>query len=132
MDSARQNLASSFVNGFVNAAFGCDKLLTIEGGNKWIYRNKEYGMLCATAALGLLHLWDVDGGLTPIDKYLYTTDDYIKSGALLALGIVNCRVRNECDPALALLGDYVNVNNEILQVGAILGIGLAYAGNLFI
>lgn len=131
MDSARQNLASSFVNGFVNAGFGCDKLLTAEGGNKWIYRNKEYGMLCATAALGLLHLWDVDGGLTPIDKYLYTTDDYIKSGALLALGIVNCRVRNECDPALALLGDYVNINNEILQVGAILGIGLAYAGNFF-
>ncbi|KAJ8975359.1 hypothetical protein NQ317_000288, partial [Molorchus minor] len=31
MDSARQNLASSFVNGFVNAGFGCDKLLTAEG-----------------------------------------------------------------------------------------------------
>ncbi|KAJ8936002.1 hypothetical protein NQ318_009682, partial [Aromia moschata] len=128
MDSARQNLASSFVNGFVNAGFGCDKLLTTEGGNKWIYRNKEHGMLSATAALGLLHLWDVDGGLTPIDKYLYTTDDYIKSGALLALGIVNCRVRNECDPALALLGDYVNVDNDTLQIGAILGIGLAYIG----
>lgn len=39
-DSARQNLASSFVNGFVNAGFGCDKVLTTEGGNKWIYRNK--------------------------------------------------------------------------------------------
>lgn len=39
-DSSRQNLASSFVNGFVNAGFGCDKVLTTEGGNKWIYRNK--------------------------------------------------------------------------------------------
>lgn len=38
VDSARQNLASSIVNGFVNAGFGCDKLLTTEGGNKWIYR----------------------------------------------------------------------------------------------
>lgn len=36
------------------------------------------GMLSATASLGLIHLWDVDGGLTPIDKYLYTTEDYIK------------------------------------------------------
>lgn len=35
-------------------------------------------MLSATASLGLIHLWDVDGGLTPIDKYLYTTEDYIK------------------------------------------------------
>lgn len=28
MDSARQNLASTFVNGFVNAGFGHDKLMT--------------------------------------------------------------------------------------------------------
>ena len=42
VDSARQNLAASFVNGFVNAAFGKDKLLT-EDGQKWIYKNKEHG-----------------------------------------------------------------------------------------
>lgn len=28
VDSARQNLASTFVNGFVNAGFGRDKLVT--------------------------------------------------------------------------------------------------------
>ena len=44
MDSARQNLASSFVNGFVNAAFGKDKLLT-EDGNKWIYKHNDHGMI---------------------------------------------------------------------------------------
>lgn len=43
MDSARQNLASSFVNGFVNAAFGKDKLLT-EDGNNWIYKHNDHGM----------------------------------------------------------------------------------------
>lgn len=37
-------------------------------------------MLAATASLGLVLLWDVDGGLTQIDKYLYSSDDYIKSG----------------------------------------------------
>ena len=42
VDSARQNLAASFVNGFVNAAFGSDKLL-MEDGNKWLYKNKEHG-----------------------------------------------------------------------------------------
>ena len=42
VDSARQNLASSFVNGLVNAAFGQDKLL-MEDGNKWLYKNKEHG-----------------------------------------------------------------------------------------
>lgn len=64
-------------------------------------------MLSATASLGLILLWDVDGGLTQIDKYLYSSEDFIKSGALLACGIVNSGVRNECDPALALLSDYI-------------------------
>ncbi|KAF5293696.1 hypothetical protein FQA39_LY03181 [Lamprigera yunnana] len=128
LDSARQNLASSFVNGFVNAGFGTDKLMTIEGGNKWIYRTKDKGMMSATATLGLLYLWDVDGGLTPIDKYLYTTEEHIKAGALLALGIVNCRIRNECDPALALLTDFVSSKEDSILTGAVFGLGLAYAG----
>jgi len=128
VDSARQNLASSFVNGFINTGFGQDKLL-MEDGNKWLYKNKEHGMLSATASIGLVLLWDVDGGLTQIDKYLYSPEEMIKSGALLACGIVNCGVRNECDPALALLSDYVLHNTMVMRLGAIFGLGLAYAGS---
>lgn len=128
MDSARQNLAASFVNGFVNAGFGQDKLLT-DDGNKWLYKNKENGMLSAAASLGLILLWDVDSGLTVIDRYLYSADDNIKSGALLACGIVNCGVKNDVDPALALLSDYVNHQNNTMRIGAILGLGLAYVGS---
>lgn len=43
VDSARQNLASSFVNGFVNAGFGQDKILK-EDGNKWLHKNKDHGI----------------------------------------------------------------------------------------
>ncbi|RXM95425.1 26S proteasome non-ATPase regulatory subunit 2 [Acipenser ruthenus] len=138
VDSARMNLASSFVNGFVNAAFGQDKLLT-DDGNKWLYKNiyiknkikdkLSPWMLSAAASLGMILLWDVDGGLTQIDKYLYSSEDYIKSGALLACGIVNSGVRNECDPALALLSDYVLHNSNVMRIGAIFGLGLAYAGS---
>ena len=64
-------------------------------------------MLSATASHGLILLWDVDGGLSQIDKYFYSSEDFIKAGALLACGIVSSGVRNECDPALALLSDYV-------------------------
>ncbi|XP_054160152.1 26S proteasome non-ATPase regulatory subunit 2-like [Oppia nitens] len=128
-DSARANLASSFVNGFVNAAFGKDKILLCEDGNKWLYKNKDHGMLSATASLGLILLWDVDGGLAQIDKYLYSAEDNIKAGALLACGVVNCGVRNECDPALALLVDYVTNNSMALRIGAIIGLGLAYSGS---
>merc|ERR1719411_46552 len=53
----------------------------------------------------------------------------IKSGALLACGIVNCGVRNECDPALALLSDYVQDKPNVMRLGAIFGLGLAYAGS---
>ncbi|XP_078333665.1 26S proteasome non-ATPase regulatory subunit 2-like [Crassostrea virginica] len=128
VDSARQNLASSFVNGFVNAGFGQDKILK-EDGNKWLHKNKDHGMLSATASLGLVLLWDVDSGLTQIDKYLYSSEDFIKAGALLACGIVNSGVRNECDPALALLSDYVSHNTSMMRIGAIVGLGLAYAGS---
>ncbi len=79
VDSARQNLASSFVNGFVNTGFGKDKLLQ-EDGQKWLYKNKEHGMMSATASIGLILLWDVDSGLTQIDKYLYSPEDNIKAG----------------------------------------------------
>lgn len=79
------------------------------------------GMMSATATLGLILLWDVDGGLTQIDKYLYSSEDYIKAGALLACGIVNSGVRNECDPALALLSDYVLHANNIMRIGSIVG-----------
>merc|ERR1712180_297274 len=128
VDSARQNLASSFVNGFVNAGFGQDKLL-MEDGQKWLYKNKDHGMMSATASIGLILLWDVDGGLTQIDKYLYASEDFIKAGALLACGIVNTGVRNECDPALALLSDYVLHSSNVMRLGAIFGLGLAYAGS---
>ncbi|KNC82952.1 26S proteasome non-ATPase regulatory subunit 2 [Sphaeroforma arctica JP610] len=128
VDSARQNLASTFVNAFVNAGFGQDKLMTVEG-NTWLYKNKEHGMMSASASLGMVLLWDVDGGLTQIDKFLYSNDDYVKAGALLACGVVTAGVRNECDPALALLSDYVLHSSNIMRVGSIMGLGIAYAGS---
>ena len=44
VDSAKQNLAGSFVNGFVNAGFGNDRLMAkAEEGQSWIYKNKDHG-----------------------------------------------------------------------------------------
>lgn len=33
-------------------------------------------MLSATASLGLIHMWDVDGGLIPIDKLVQSPGKY--------------------------------------------------------
>ena len=49
-----------------------------------------------------------------------------QSGALLACGIVNSCVRNECDPALALLSDYVLHSNNVIRIGAINGYEYIY------
>jgi 26S proteasome regulatory subunit N1 len=44
VDSARGNLAGTFVNAFVNAGFGNDKLMVdADEGNSWIYKNKDSG-----------------------------------------------------------------------------------------
>jgi len=48
VDSAKVNLAVSFVNGFVNAGFRKDKLLTLDDGINWVFKHKDHGQ-CATA-----------------------------------------------------------------------------------
>lgn len=131
IDSARNNLASTFVNAFVNAAFCKDKLVGTEDDNDstWIYKNKEHGMTSATASLGLISLWDIEAGLSTIDRYTYSTDDNIKAGALLAIGILNTSVREESDPALALLSEHIESGSTAIKQAAVFGLGLAYAGS---
>ncbi|KAF4563925.1 proteasome regulatory particle base subunit [Pleurotus pulmonarius] len=130
IDSARGNLAGTFVNAFVNAGFGNDKLMVeAEEGNSWIYKNKDHGMMSASASLGLSLLWDTEIGLSHVDKYTYSAEEHIKAGALLATGILHTGVRSEADAALALLGDYVENKAVSLKTSAIIGLGLAYAGS---
>eukprot|EP00607_Mallomonas_marina_P002396 CAMPEP_0182428130 /NCGR_PEP_ID=MMETSP1167-20130531/21042_1 /TAXON_ID=2988 /ORGANISM="Mallomonas Sp, Strain CCMP3275" /LENGTH=899 /DNA_ID=CAMNT_0024610823 /DNA_START=123 /DNA_END=2822 /DNA_ORIENTATION=+ len=128
IDSARANLATSFVNAFANAGFGKDKLVTDSSGSDWIYKNKDHGMMSAAASTGLVLLWNVEEGLNQIDKYFHNTEDYIRAGACLAIGIVSSGVRNESDPALALLSDYVENTSHAVRCAAICGLGIAYAG----
>lgn len=130
VDSARGNLASTFVNAFVNAGFGNDKLMVgAEEGNSWIYKNKDHGMMSASASLGMSLLWDTEMGLSHIDKYTYSSDEYIKAGALMAYGILHSGVRTEMDAALALLTEHVESSSTSLKISAIVGIGIAYAGS---
>jgi 26S proteasome regulatory subunit N1 len=68
IESARQKLAGSLVNGFVNTSFGQDKWMTSGDVSQHIYTNKDHGKMTAAASLGLVQLWDVDHGLGQIDK----------------------------------------------------------------
>lgn len=132
VDSARHNLASAFVNSFTNAGYGNDKMMLIETEKgHWVWKTKDDGMLSTTASLGMLLHGDVEEGLDKIDKFTYASEDQIKAGALLAIGILNSGVRLDSDPALALLSDPDNLEakNVPMRVASIMGLGLAYAGS---
>jgi len=130
VDSARQNLASTFVNAFVNAGYGQDKLLSADGANKWFYRNKEHGMMSAAASLGMIHLWDVNTGLNSIVNYTNSTEDYIKAGALMGIGIVSAGIVSESNPVIALINEQLEKDSvpAIVKTGGVVGLGIAYVG----
>ncbi|KAF2284106.1 hypothetical protein GH714_019070 [Hevea brasiliensis] len=164
VDSARQNLAATFVNAFVNAGFGQDKLMTVpsdslSGGSSgnWLFKNKEHGKASAAASLGMILLWDVDSGLAQIDKYFHSNDNHVIAGALLGVGIVNCGIKNDCDPVSFrsfyarttkcvatyciliaqttsflrhwLFSLIIDKEDSSIRIGAIMGLGIAYAGS---
>jgi 26S proteasome regulatory subunit N1 len=128
VESAKQNLAATFVNAFVNAGYCNDTLATEEKGS-WIYKHRDSDLMSVAASLGMVLLWNVDEGIMKIDKYQYSKEDYIKSGALMAFGMVNAGLRNECDPAFALLTDHLATANDKVRLGIIAGLSLAYAGS---
>ncbi|CAJ1333122.1 unnamed protein product, partial [Effrenium voratum] len=111
--------------------------------SKWVYKNKDQGMMSTVGSLGALLLWGIDEGLTQIDKYQWSTDNNLKAGALLAFGLVTCGVKNECDPAWALLGEQLEAEERggsreflgvrgadpQLRLAAVVGLGYAYAGS---
>ena len=96
IDSAKKNLALTYVNAFVNAAFGKDLLITNNENNEdWVFKVKDDGQTAAAASLGLLLLWDIDEGFAQIDKYLDRSENHIVQGGFMALGLVNSGVVNE-------------------------------------
>lgn len=44
---------------------------------------QDHGKTSATASLGMITLWDVEGGLPQIDKYLYSRDNHVVAGTTL-------------------------------------------------
>ena len=77
--------------------------------------------------------WNVDEGMVQIDKYLYSENDYIKAGALLAFGLNNSGVSDESDPVFAVLEPFLKEtsgkSSDWVKICASLGLGTAYSGN---
>ncbi|MCQ5167844.1 hypothetical protein NE645_18010, partial [Roseburia hominis] len=78
LDFVEQNLASSFVNGFLNLGYCNDKLIV--DNDNWVYKTKGDGMTSAVASIGSIYQWNLDG-LQQLDKYLYVDEPEVKAGA---------------------------------------------------
>ena len=131
LDSAKQNLAKTYVNAFVNAGL-CNDLLICkkEGSDDWVFSNKGVGQMAAAASLGLLQLWDIDEALESIDKYMERSEETIQAGSYIALGIVNSGIKNDADAAFAILADKLeSATTEKHKIGILMGLSLAYASS---
>ncbi|KAJ1562561.1 proteasome regulatory particle base subunit, partial [Nowakowskiella sp. JEL0078] len=132
VDSARQNLASTYVNAFVNAGFRSDKLMTAttEEDASWVYKNKDHGMMAAVASVGMIDLWDLSK-MNELDKYMYSTNDYIKAGGLLGLCLLAAGVRDEAEAVFGYVreDEWINNKSAIIRSSAIVGLGIANAGS---
>ena len=126
-ETTKQNLASTIVNAFVNVGYCTDSIMLNEE-RKWVGRHKDWGCVTAAASLGMLLLWNLEEGTSHIDKYQYSRDEYVRSGALMAFGIANAGIRNENDPVFALLTEQLDKANDKSRVGIIAGLSIAYAG----
>jgi 26S proteasome regulatory subunit N1 len=82
---------------------GTDTLMLNKKDGEWIYKVKNEGLTAAAASIGNIFLWDPSGGSNHINDYLELTDGYAKAGANIAIGLYNIGIRDECDPAKALL-----------------------------
>eukprot|EP01126_Amoeba_proteus_P027761 TRINITY_DN2749_c0_g2_i2.p1 TRINITY_DN2749_c0_g2~~TRINITY_DN2749_c0_g2_i2.p1 ORF type:complete len:727 (+),score=165.99 TRINITY_DN2749_c0_g2_i2:244-2181(+) len=130
LDSARQNLARSFVNGFLNAGFGSDKLLTgtpgADGG--WLFKNRDHGRISTLASLGMIHLWDNATGVNELEKYSGLKADAIEAGIMLGIGIANANIRDSFNVALSYAENNIISPSSLVKQCTALALGFAYAG----
>lgn len=131
-ESAKANLASTYVNAFVNACYGKDKLVLAKD-SRWIYRNAEHGKIAAAASSGMILQWDVDEQ-NQLDKLIEVEDDdYVKAGGYLSIGLCCTGVMDSSnDICFALLSETLEEDSTAshdVKVASVLGLGLTYAGS---
>lgn len=129
LESAKQNLAAAFVNGFLNAGYSDEKLILNE---KWVYKTKDEGMLSTIASLGLVNLWNVENGLQQLDQFQYSDAIKLKAGAVLGMGISTNGVHDDVESTYYLLEEFVHnreKDDQLIVTSAITGLGIAYAGS---
>lgn len=127
MDSrnSAHHSAITFANAFQNAGTTNDEFL--RQSLEWLSRASNWTKFCATAALGVIHKGHLSKSNALLAPYLpqegVSGSPYSEGGALFALGLIHA---NHGSGVLPLLTKALKSNqNEVLQHGAALGLGVA-------
>ena len=129
LESYKINMAYSIASSFVNAGFGTEVLLSKKGSD-WIFKNKEEGITCLLAGLGLVNIWDYLEGPGKLYEYAGNkeTDIYKRAGRNIGLGLSLTSIHDDNDIAVAVLLEELQDKNLNIKISALFGLGLAAAG----
>ncbi|KAJ1549896.1 proteasome regulatory particle base subunit, partial [Nowakowskiella sp. JEL0078] len=117
--------AITFANAFMHSGTTSDEFL--RQNLEWLSRATNWTKFSATAALGVIHKGHIEQGMQLLRPYLpadgVSGSAYSEGGALFALGLIHA---NHGEPVIKYLTDALKgTQNEIIQHGACLGLGVA-------
>ncbi|KZV92476.1 26S proteasome regulatory complex, non-ATPase subcomplex, Rpn2/Psmd1 subunit [Exidia glandulosa HHB12029] len=119
--------AVTFSNAFMHCGTASDVFL--RENLDWLVRASNWSKFSATAALGVIHKGYFEKGLELLGPYLpaqeagTTGSVFSEGGALFALGLVNAGKGKDVEGYLR--DKLKNIQNEVVQHGAALGLGIA-------
>ena len=85
--------------------------------------------MTTVATLGLIHLWNFEEFSEDTSDLFDMQDSFAKAGACIALGLCCSGVRDENEPAMALLSENLESSDNTMKLGSLMGFGLAYANH---
>jgi 26S proteasome regulatory subunit N2 len=130
--SSVYHVALTLQNAFMHAGTTSDVFL--RENLEWLGLANNWSKFSATAGLGVIHKGYFEQGLTILTPYLPTNNEsniqgssYSEGGALYALGLINAGCGS--DVTNYLRQTLRDSNNEVVQHGAALGLGVAGMGS---
>ena len=128
LESYKINMAYSIASSFINAGYGTEVLLSKKDSD-WIYKNKEEGIQCLIAGMGLVNVWDYLEGPNKVYELAGNKeqDTFKRSGRNIGLGLSLCGIKEENDLAIAVLLEELLDKNINIKISALFGLGFICA-----
>ena len=118
--------AVTFANAYMHAGTTIDSF--IRDNLDWLARATNWSKFSATAALGVIHRGHLSQGMKLLAPYLpgqagATSSPYTEGGSLFGLGLIFANHGRSVSKFL--LAQLQDANDEVVQHGAALGLGVA-------